>query len=351
MIGLEAPFIPDDAYIEFLQSHVSGIESVYFSLFSEAAADSRHRFQSLSSEELRSRLARLNGPKKYALLNSRFHLPQEHFRPDSLKSVVERLRILNDSENLNGIVFADPYYLKALSDADPSLARRLEAVPSVNCMADTFEKVVGTLDGVAAAGFAFPGKYVLDRSLNRKPTALADIARRCRRAYPAMKIGLLVNEGCLYQCSFKAAHDAQISLVHMKVHLDTFAVNRDLGCMRALRENPHLLLKSPFIRPEDVDAYADVADFIKLSGRTLGAGFLRRAVTAYTRREYHGNLLDLMDSMEWFAAEYDIPNRELPDDFLERMISCDKNCGECADCRDLFRAHAKKKEPRLKDLR
>lgn len=348
---LEVPFIPDGNYIRFLARRVTHIHSLYFSLYAEAAADSRHRFRFLEIEELSDLLAGISGPAKYVLLNSRFHLPQDQFHPDSLRSVNERLHLLLDSGNLHGIVFADLYYLRALSDAGPDLARRLEAVPSINCMADSFDKVAATLEGIAATGFMLPGKYVLDRSLNRNLEMLSEVARRCREAYPDMNLGLLANEGCLYQCPYKPAHDAQISLVHMKVHVDTYGLNRDLGCMRTLRERPHLLFKSPFIRPEDADALEGAVDFIKLSGRTLGPDFLRRVVTAYIRGEYTGNLLALLDSMEWFAAEYHIPNHELPEDFHQRMASCDKSCAECGDCRYLFETYAKKKKARLPDFR
>ncbi len=348
---LEAPFIPDDEYVRFLNRQITRLHSLYFSLYADAAADSRHRFLSLKVEDLIERLSGLIGPSKYVLLNSRFHLPRDQFHPDSLKSVARRLHVLLDSGNLDGIVFADFYYLRALSDADPDLARRLEAVPSINCMADTFDKVAATIEGIVATGFGLPGKYVLDRSLNRNLKTLTEVVKRCRKAYPDMHLGLLANEGCLYQCPFKPAHDAQISLVHMDIHVDTYGVNRDLGCMRTLRERPHLLFKSPFIRPEDTGAYEDAVDFIKLSGRTLGPAFLRRVITAYIRGEYTGNLPALLDSMDWLAAEYHIPNHELPKDFHERMASCDKSCGECGDCRYLFATCAKKKEARLPDFR
>jgi len=348
---LEVPFIPDDDYVRFLNQQIARIHSLYFSLYAEAAADSRHRFLSLKIEDLIERLSRIPGPFRYVLLNSRFHLPQDQFHPDSLKSVTRRLHVLLDSGNLDGIVFADLYYLRALSDADPDLARRLEAVPSINCMPDTFDKVEATLEGIAGTGFRLPRKYVLDRSLNRNPEVLYEVAGRCREKYPCMNLGLLANEGCLYQCPYKPAHDAQISLVHMDIHIDTYGVNRDLGCMRTLREHPHLLFKSPFIRPEDADAYADAVDFIKLSGRTLGPDFLRRVVTAYIRGEYTGNLLELLDSMEWFAAECHIPNHELPADFHDRMVSCDKSCGECEACRYLFETYAEERKARLPDFR
>jgi len=348
---LEVPFIPDDDYVRFLTQQTARIHSLYFSLYTEAAADSRHRFLSLKVEDLIARLSRIPGPSRYILLNSRFHLPQDRFHPDSLKSVTRRLHALLESGDLDGIVFADLYYLRALSDADPALARRLEAVPSINCMADSFDKVTATVEGIAATGFRLPGKYVLDRSLNRNFETLAEVSKRCRKAYPDMHLGLLANEGCLYQCPFKPAHDAQISLVHMDIHVDTYGVNRDLGCMRTLRERPHLLFKSPFIRPEDAHAYADAVDFIKLSGRTLGPDFLRRVVTAYIRGQYTGNLLELLDSMEWFAGEWNIPNHELPADFHNRMVSCDRSCGECEDCRNLFETYAEKREARLPDFR
>lgn len=41
--------------------------------------------------------------------------------------------------------------------------------------------------------------------------ALERVVDMCRRHFPDLRLGLLVNEGCLPDCPFKPAHDAHIA--------------------------------------------------------------------------------------------------------------------------------------------
>ncbi|GBC61198.1 hypothetical protein DENIS_2158 [Desulfonema ishimotonii] len=348
---LDVPFVPDEAYIRFLNDRREHIHSLHFSLCAADVPDARHSFRVMDTETLADHLRQVPGPKKYALLNSRFHRPEDYFAPARLRSVTDRLALLLKAGVLDGIVCTDAYFLQALSDADRSVASALEAVPGINCMADTFDKIVAVLDGVAASGFRMPEKFIPDRSLNRKLPELADISARCGAAYPGMRLGLLANEGCIWQCPFKPAHDAHIALSHTGVAVDTFEMNRTWGCMRYFRDNPHMLLRSPFIRPEDAARYADHAELIKICGRTLGPAFLMKVITAYTEHTFTGNLSALLDTTTWMADEYDLPNHALPADFFDRVTSCDQLCRSCGYCQRLFDAHARKRPFRLRDLR
>ena len=208
------------------------------------------------------------------------------------------------------------------------------------------------MDAIASTAFRPPGKLILDRSLNRDRKALASLFSFCRTRYPEVKLELLANEGCLPHCPFKPAHDAHIALVNMGLAPEmTHGLNRDFGCRRYLEKEPWRLFQSPFIRPEDLPVYEKVVDVIKICGRTLGTGFLRNAVSAYLRGSHKGNLLDLMDTMEWLAARLSVANHELPLDFLDRLSTCAMECDRCGYCRELFARHASDLEFRLKDLR
>jgi len=112
----------------------------------------------------------------------------------------------------------------------------------------------------------------------------------------------------------------------------TFAMNRDLGCIRRFLDDTGAFLASPFIRPEDVSRYEGLVDGIKLCGRTKGTGFLKRAVDAYLTGSYTGNLLYLMDAMGDLADRVNVPNEKLPIDYFERVTACDKACRACGWC-------------------
>lgn len=347
-IRLDVPFLPDPEYIRFLNRHADRMESVHVGL---PVADARHRLRSVSVEGIAEGLRCLGNIPRYGLLNARFHNPAVFTGSDALTPIIAPLARLTEANLLQGIVFADAYLLRALSDAAPGTASRLEAVPSVNLMPDRFDRVAPLMALIEETGFQPPSRWILDRSLNRDRTALAEMAERLRGTWPGIRIGLLANEGCLYQCPFKPAHDAQIALSHLDIPADTHGINRDFGCMRFLREHPHQILASPFIRPEDVPAYAPHIDLLKICGRTLGPKFLQRTLKAYMAEQWEGNLLSLLDAAEWMDREYFIANADLPADFLDRMERCDHRCDKCAACQDLFAAHGFRKALPFPDFR
>ena len=94
-----------------------------------------------------------------------------------------------------------------------------------------------------------------------------------------------------------------------------------------------------------------MVEVIKLCGRTLGPAFLQRVVRAYAARRYDGNLLDLMDTMEWLAKRLHVANEGLPADFWGRLTGCDKNCRACSYCRELLKKVATTLAFQLEDLR
>ena len=353
MLLLDIPFLPDPQYTEFLAEFPPALHSVHFSLFLENIPDGRHRPNIAPKlADLAPALAKLPGPKKYALLNSRFHHPRLYGDKAALHKIIKALDTLLAAGTLHGITIVDFYLLQALSDTSPETCAQLEAVPGVNCMLDSFAKVQSCLATIADTGFKPPAKLNLDRSLNRNLPELAEISRQCRRHFPGVKLALLANEGCLDRCPFKLAHDAQIAFANTGlIANETYATNQELGCIRELAAHPAKLFKSPFIRPEDLHHYEEMGDVVKLCGRTLGPAFLQRVVRAYAARRYEGNLLDLMDTMEWLAKRLHVANEELPADFFDRLTNCDRDCRACSYCQGLYRSHARTAQMALPDFR
>ena len=343
------PFIPDEKFITFLNDHSESLDSCHFSLYSDLLLDARHRHSVIQTNDLIAALAGLKGIKKYMLMNSRIQAPRMYFDQRHLSVTVRILTRMLDAGALDGIVFTDAQYLQALSTAAGDKFSRLEAIPSINCMLDSFDKVIAIMNFIAITHFKQPETLILDRSLNRKINALADVSARCRKKFPGIKIELLANEGCLFQCPYKPAHDCHISLSNMGTPFDTFRFNHDLGCIRYLKNYPFQILKSPFIRPEDVKAYEQHADVIKVCGRDLGSSFLMKTISAYLRGSFSGNLLDLLDALNWMAEKAIISNHELPHDFLQQLSSCSKDCGSCHYCEDLLEACAKEKSLAIPD--
>ncbi|WP_051553582.1 hypothetical protein [Desulfobulbus elongatus] len=349
---LNVPFLPEGRYIDFLGHCVADLDSVHFSLLHSRALDSRIRIEPVIVQAaIIAGLERLRGPRKYALLNSRFYAPDLLTDHGVIEPLLRSLDHCLDRGVIDGIVYCDHYLLQVIADHAPEIATQLEAVPSVNTMLDSVRKIEAQLAYIGETGFRLPGKVILDRSLNRDLDELARICLTIRRSVPGLKLEVLANEGCLPYCPFKLSHDAYIALANMEGRDQTRHLNCDIGCMRLLDEQPYRLLQSPFIRPEDIDLYLYHVDTIKLCGRTLGPDFLINAITAYRRRRYDGNLLDLLDAMAWLADRLHVDNSLLSFDFANMLSQCDSRCDRCGFCRELFDAIAHPLPLLIKDLR
>ncbi len=355
MLPLNVPFLPETPYIRFLNNLGPRLHAVHFSLHDPVLCDARVRLEQTSLQTIIDLLARLPGPQKYLLANGRFQPTGTYGGPGGLSCLIERLERLLDAGVLHGLIFADSYLLTALGDTAPAIAARLEAIPSVNFSIDSMGKLIVLMDLVLASGFRLPGKITLDRDLNRRPADLALLSKAIRRRWPMVKIELLANEGCLMHCPFRSTHEALIAATNNATraddHLDTQRLNRDLACQRQLTQFPHRILSSPFIRPEDVYRYEGSADLIKVGGRTLGAGFLERSVEAYAQCHYRGNLLDLLDAANWMSERWNIPNGDIPEDFLDILSTCGQDCAGCDFCRTHFDHHVRSKQLQLQDWR
>jgi len=349
---LTVPFLTEPAYIDFLTAVEQDIHSLQFCLLASRNLDSRIRLDMVDMHrDLRNGLARLPGPGKYALLNSRFYSPSLLTDKKGMAEIITALDAFASQDLIDGIVYCDHYLLTRLSDEAPGLAAHLEAIPGANCMLDSHDKIRMQLAHISDTHFRMPGKILLDRSLNRNLDELAHVARLVRSSWPDIQIELLANEGCLYRCPYKLSHDAYISLANVEGRDATFQLNRELGCVRVLGREPYRILRSPFIRPEDLETYLCHADLIKLCGRTLGGGFLGRAISAYLTRSYSGNLLDLLDAANWLADHLHVDNTMLSASLVEMLALCDGNCHQCGFCQELFHSVTRRLPLRIRDNR
>lgn len=331
MLQFDIPFLPNDEYLNYINSNSKHIYSVYFGTYSEYIADARYDGFRMSEDKMAEMLSKINPSiKKYALLNSRIHHPSAYLG-ENIERVINYLKMLN----LTGIVYYDQYFLNSLSIADRDFASSLDAIPSVNFNIDTFDKFATLMEFVSRTHFQLPSKIILDRSLNRNANALSLICEQIRSISPNIKIELLANEGCLYQCPFKVVHDCLISMSHFPGKLGMKLaenINDTLGCTKYYQHNPASLLKSPFIRPEDADIYSGLVDILKISGRSNGSEYMLEVLNAYFSRTYNGNLLNLNDSQRRLRDQFYIFNDEIPSDFVHHVTTCNKVCQNCNYC-------------------
>ncbi len=344
----DIPVIFDDAYHSFITENRNFIHSVYFGLPTKIGLDARNVINILGAEEFVAFLDLIPREiSRHVTLNTRY-TPPHRYSNENMRPVVDLLRKLHESGNLTGILVLDFFYLQRLADTDHDLIKKLDVVPSINCMLDSIDKINAVREYLNNLNCGPASKIILDRSLNRRYPELQEIIRYCRAEFPDAAIELIANEGCLYQCPYKINHDIFISLkgdltLDNYLYMAKVSSQKESGeqliterkaCIKYYAASPDRMLKSPFIRPEDIDRYD--ADIIKISGRARTMDFMKRAFFAYKNRAYTGNLIRLMDAMYEMSHRYYIKNEVLPDDFWHTTAHCDRECERCGYCSEVF---------------
>jgi len=189
---------------------------------------------------------------------------------------------------------------------------------------------IGTVQSMEYVSHLFDSYYVL-RDHNRD---LSHIKRIKRWADAHGKgLNMLVNSGCLYACSGQTFHD---NLVAHEREVDETAPLEGYVphvCWNLYRDRANwpAILRSTWVRPEDIDRYEGLFGAYKLATRMHSKP--RLVIDAYVRRSHHGNLLDLFEPGFGPAfAPYIVDNDRFPDDWFERTSTCGRVCESCDYC-------------------
>ncbi len=135
-------------------------------------------------------------------------------------------------------------------------------------------------------------KIILPESIGRDFRTL----RAIREAVDC-ELELIANHCCLFQCPLDLHHRNMVSHGSQEGHpCGGFAPDYcKLACQRLKLFRPAELIKSRWIRPEDVSDYEVIGiDCLKLIERFRGTESLAQIVSAYERKSYRGNLVELL---------------------------------------------------------
>lgn len=329
---LNVPYHFTELFCEYINDNQNYINSVYYSLKLTNLGDARYK-DSFEFNIPNKALLPNNNINQYIILNARFNNPLVYNDND-----IDRLIKVIEYYEATGIVFLDMYLLKYISKRSKEFIKSIDVIPSINTFLDSFDKCQVMIEYLLDMGYNIPSRIVLDRYLNRNIQELSKISRKLQRNN--IKIEILANEGCLYQCPYKINHDVLIATSHFDNISSNFNsaenINNFLGCLQDYKDNPYKLLKSPFIRPEDVHYYESFANILKIAGRTKSETKLVEVINAYINNVYDGNLIFLNDSQGGLIDTYYIFNDLFPDDFVEVITNCCKNCNNCQYCQTLF---------------
>ena len=174
-----------------------------------------------------------------------------------------------------------------------------------------------------------------DANINRDLELLKDI-----KDATGARIKIMVNEGCLYHCPFRKFHFNFVShwskeLEHSKMDGKDFFDH----CLAVTLGDHSQILKSGWVRPEDLDSYRDITTSFKVVGRARGINMVLRASKAYMSQHYEGNLIDIIcSSLHAFGLSYGayLDNAGLGEcNFFGKVSSCDRKCSHCSYCDEL----------------
>jgi len=135
-------------------------------------------------------------------------------------------------------------------------------------------------------------KIILPESIGRDFRTLCSI-----REAVGCELELIANHCCLFQCPLDLHHRNMVSHGSQEGHpCGGFAPDYcKLACQRLKLFRPAELIKSRWIRPEDVSDYEVMGiDCLKLIERFRGTESLVQIMNAYERKSYKGNLVELL---------------------------------------------------------
>jgi collagenase-like PrtC family protease len=170
----------------------------------------------------------------------------------------------------------------------------------------------------------------VDTNINRHFDLLAGIVK-------AVDCGVrvIVNEGCMYRCPFRyshynlASHLSSLNQPRTPLFAPDYYFDR---CISIRLRDPTQIIKSGWIRPEDLKAYEaiGITDF-KLSGRTKLVNWIINCMRYYSQRSFEGNVLDFLDCPQMLRDLCYIPNEKF-EGSIEQWKHCKKVCNDCGYC-------------------
>jgi collagenase-like PrtC family protease len=169
-------------------------------------------------------------------------------------------------------------------------------------------------------------EIILDRSLNRCYDELQEIVEYCKTKN--VKTTILVNEGCIPNCSYKQFCDMKISQTpNGEVNSSEFST----GCYTDYNKYSEMVLQSPFILPTALSKYKFV-DYIKIAGRYSSKEEMGQIIDAYMKNDGNVGIGILMNA--YTPEKFNSVSSYLLEDheFTKKVMNCRNECSTCDYC-------------------
>lgn len=197
------------------------------------------------------------------------------------RELADHLRWIRDS-GAGAVTVSIPLLIDIAKTVTPELGVRVSAIAHVGTVrrARFFEEM-----GVS--------EITLDFQRNRDLATLASI----RRAV-AVDLNLVVNDICLLHCPFRTSCYNGLGHSSQERGSGGFGIDDNaFRCFAIKLERPVELLRSPWLRPQDLPFVESVTGIrrFKVSGRTKPTERILGAVRAYSQCSFDGDMLDVLD--------------------------------------------------------
>jgi collagenase-like PrtC family protease len=184
-----------------------------------------------------------------------------------------------EQSGADAVTVGMPYLIDLIRERFPRLKVKVSTTARVNTVRKALQYEAMGVEEI-----------IIDEHINREFKTLAAIRKAVQ-----CNLELILNNICLWQCPYNyehVNHDGHSS----REGEDDYCYLQYPGylCLYRKLTDPVELLKSPWIRPEDVVAYEELGyEHFKITERFKRTPLLLEHVRAYENRRYDGNLLDL----------------------------------------------------------
>lgn len=252
------------------------------------------------------------------------------------------------STGANEVMVVNPYLVKVLKREFP----QLRVIASKFCNIHSVKRAKfweeHGVDGITLGGNITRNFFILRKIVNNVN----------------VKVHILAHDACLLDCHLQDCHHLMESHASQKDCQIPYYRYYTTHCRHIFLSNPAEIIRSTFIRPEDIRQYIDIGiNSFKLVDRNKPTDWIINAISAYAEEKYDGNLADLLSLFSWYGRSGKpeplvdieeenileiqnsqslipyvyIDNRALDgfmDGFMERRceeLVCDKECTYCME--------------------
>lgn len=229
---------------------------------------------------------------------------------------------------------SEEYGLHSVTTTSPLIAKFIKSnFPQLDIKASV-NMEIGTIQGMDYLNEYFDS-YYMKREYNRDVRKIIELKDWCTKNQK--KLFLLANSGCLNNCSVRQFHDNLVAHENEIKEMDNAIQFRGI-CREYLNKREKqisVIRDTSFIRPEDMAIYDQWFTAAKLATRVSLNPI--RTLEAYVNGGYSGNVLELLEPNYTDILYPNIlENKKIPDDFIEKVLYCNKNCSNCEYCNEVY---------------